>query len=91
MFFKKAVGIRKKFAMFNTPVLKSLLNKVAGRKACTLFKRTPTHMSSGEYCEISKNTYFKEHLHTAAFEVTLGSDCFGLSFWTVAFKTILTY
>ena len=39
-----------------------------------------------EYCEISKNTYFEEHLRTAASEVTLGSDCLGFSFWTVAFK-----
>ena len=48
-------------------------------------------MFSCEYFEISKNTYFKEHLCTAASEVTLGSDCSGLSFWRVAFKTILTY
>ena len=45
-------------------------------------------MFSCEYCEISKNNYFEEHLRTAASEVTLGSDCLGLSFWTVAFKTI---
>ena len=43
-----------------------------------------------EYSEIPKNTYFEEYLHTAASEVTLGSDCLRLSFWTVAFKTILT-
>ena len=42
-----------------------------------------------KYCEISKTTYFEENLHTAASEVTLG--CLGLSFWTVAFKTILTF
>ena len=47
-------------------------------------------MFSCEYCEISKNIYFEEHLRTAASEVTLGSDCLGFSFWTVAFKTILT-
>ena len=47
-------------------------------------------MLSCEYCEISKSTYFQEHLCAAAFEVTLGSDCLGLPFWTVAFKTILT-
>ena len=46
-------------------------------------------MFFGEYCKISNGTYFKEHLHAAAFEVTLGIDCLGLSFWTVAFKTIL--
>ena len=43
-----------------------------------------------EYCEISNNTYFEEHLHTAASEVILRSDCLGLSFLTVAFKTTLT-
>ena len=47
-------------------------------------------MFSCEYCEISKNIYFEEHLRTAASEVTLGSDYLGFSFWTAAFKTILT-
>ena len=47
-------------------------------------------MLSCEYCEISKNTYFKENLRTGASEVTVGSDWLGLSFWTVTFKTILT-
>ena len=47
-------------------------------------------MFSCEYCEISKSTCFEEHLHTAVFEVILGNDCLGLSFWTVTFKTILT-
>ena len=46
-------------------------------------------MFSNEYWQISKNTYFGEHLRTAASEETLGSDCLGLSFWRVAFKTIL--
>ena len=43
-----------------------------------------------EYWEISKNTYFEEHLPTAASEVTLEDDCLGRSYWKVAFKTILT-
>ena len=47
-------------------------------------------MFSCEYCEISKSIYFEEHLRTAASEVTLGSDSFRLTFWRVAFKTILT-
>ena len=51
-------------------------------------------MFSCEYCEIyhqQKNpTYFEEHLRTSGSKVTLGSDCLGLSFWTAAFKTILT-
>ena len=45
-------------------------------------------MFSYEYSETSKNNYFDEHLHTT--KVTLGSDCLGLHFWTVTFKTILT-
>ena len=47
-------------------------------------------MFSYEYCKISKNTYFEEHVPTAASEVTLESNCFGFSFWTVTFKTNLT-
>ena len=47
-------------------------------------------MFSCEYCEISRSTYFEENLHTAASEVNFGSDCVGLSFWKVPFKTILT-
>ena len=43
-------------------------------------------MFSYEYWEISKNTYFEEHLCTASSEMTLESDCLGLSFWRVAFK-----
>ena len=38
-------------------------------------------MFSCEYWEISKNSCSEEHLLTAASEVTLGSDCLGLSFW----------
>ena len=47
-------------------------------------------MFSCEYCEISKSSYFQEHLHTATSEVNLGSDCLGLSFSTVTFR-ILSY
>ena len=47
-------------------------------------------MFSCEYSEISKNTYLEEHLRTGACELTLGSNCLRLSFWAVAFKTILT-
>ena len=52
--------------------------------------KTPTQTFSCEYCEISKSTYFEEHLHTADSEVTLGIDCLGLSFWAAHFKSILT-
>ena len=67
--------------------MKSLLNKVFGRKACKFIKMRPQHrcfpvniakflMISCEYCEISKNTYFEGHLPTAASELTLGRTFF---------------
>ena len=40
-------------------------------------------------CEIFKNTCFEEHLHMAASELTLQSDCLELCSW-IAFKTIST-
>ena len=47
-------------------------------------------MFSCEYWKISKNNYFEKHQCRAASKVTLKSDCLGLSFGRVAFKTILT-
>ena len=41
-------------------------DKVAGRKPPTLFKKTPTQLSSSEFCEIFKNTFFTEHLPATA-------------------------
>ena len=41
----------------------------------TLLKMTPTQMFPCEYWEFSKSTCFEEHLHIAASEETLGSDC----------------
>ena len=66
-FHKKAV--LKNFAIFSgSPVLKSHLgrgcNKVAGRKGLQLYwKEAPTQMFSCEYCKISNNTYFEEHIN----------------------------
>ena len=37
-------------------------------------KKVPTQMFYCEYRKISNNTYFEEHLHTPASEVTVGSD-----------------
>ena len=48
-------------------------------------------MFSCKYWKISKNTYFEEHIFMAASEVILESDCFELSFWRFAFKTIHPY
>ena len=31
-------------------------------------KQTPTQVFTSEYCKIFKNTYFEEHLLTAAFD-----------------------
>ena len=45
-----------------TPVLESLFNKVAGLKACSFIKKTPTQVFSCEYCEIFKKPFFIEHL-----------------------------
>ena len=87
---KKAVGIRKfRNIHKKTPVLKSLLNK----DLKIYYNETLIQMFSCEYCEIFLRipTYFEEYLRTAASEVTLGSDFLGLSFWTVVFKTILSY
>ena len=70
-------------------MLKSLFNKGAVRPANLLEIDSNTDVLL-EYCEISKNIYFEEHLLTTASEVILGSDCLGLSFWTVALKIILT-
>ena len=37
-----------------------------------------------------RNSFLKEHLRTAASELTFRSDCLELCFWAAAFKTILT-
>ena len=68
VFYKKAV--RKNFAAGKS-----------GWKACNFIKKRLQHRTfSCEYWEISKNTYFEEHLRTAAPEVTLGSEYLGPSF-----------
>ena len=54
-------------------------------------KQTPTQTFSCEYFKIFQITYFEEHMHTATSEVTLESDCLGLSFCAVAFKIITQY
>ena len=41
-------------------------------------------------CEFFKNSCVEENLVTAASEVILESDCLKLSFWTIAFKPIMT-
>ena len=41
------------------------------REACNFIKKEPLAHVSCEFCEISKNTFFTEHLWTAAFLVLL--------------------
>ena len=48
-----------------TSVLGSLFNKVAGL-GLQLFYEISTQVFPCEYCEIFNNSYFKEHLRTAA-------------------------
>ena len=44
----------------------SFLNKVAGLRPATLLKKTLAQVFSCEFREISKNTFFKEHLWATA-------------------------
>ena len=71
--------------------------EVVYRKSClekfrNTEKKTPVKKRLQHRCipvNIGK-FIFEEHLHTAASEVTLESDCLVFFFWRVAFKTILT-
>ena len=49
-----------------TPVLETLFNKAAAFQACNFIRKKLRHRFSCDYCEIFKNTYFEEHLRTAA-------------------------
>ena len=60
-------------------MLESLFNKAAGIKACIFItKEIPAQVFPCEYWETFKETYFEAHLHTAASNVTLESDCLEL-------------
>ena len=53
-----------------------LNNKLEGLQL--YYKETPTQLFSCEYCEISKNTYFEEHLRTATsgiYMINLYDEC----------------
>ena len=43
-----------------------LFNKVAGLRPATLLKEALAQVFSCQFCEISKNTFFTEHLWTTA-------------------------
>ena len=67
-------GLLSKNIHQKTLVLKSLLNKVAGRKTCNFIKKRLQHrcfpVNFGKFIK----TYFEEHLRTPASEENLGSD-----------------
>ena len=54
-----------------------LLKKLQAIRPVTLLKSDSNTDFSCKYCEIFKNTYFEEHLHTNTSEVTLGNDTLG--------------
>ena len=69
-------------------VIVSLSHKAAQLQSCNIIKERLQYR-----CFLAKflrNSYFEEHLRTAASGLTLQNDCLKLCFWTVAFKTILT-
>ena len=63
-------GVLRNFAKFTGKhlCLSLFFNKVAGRPT-TLLKKTLAQVFSCEFCEISKNTCFTEHLWTNASDV----------------------
>ena len=46
-------------------------NKVAGQRPVTLLEKSFPQVSSSEFCEIFKNTFFIEHLRMSAFIFSL--------------------
>ena len=59
-------------------MLESLFNKVAGLQVCNFIKKeTLAQVFSCEFCEIFKNTYFEEHLQTAASNSFFQEDVYG--------------
>ena len=68
MFYKKA--ILKTFAIITGKYLcwSVFLKKLQALRPTTLLNKTPTQVFYCDYCETFKNTYFEEHLRTAASE-----------------------
>ena len=69
MFYK--IRVFKHFAKFTGEHLYRCLffKKVACLQSGTLSKNTPEQLFSGEFCEMFKNSYFVEHLRTAASDI----------------------
>ena len=74
-------GALRNFAKFAGKLLCQSLffNKVAGSRPATFIKKeTLAQVFSCEFCEISKNTFFTEHLWTTAsvssYEIVVGKN-----------------
>ena len=63
-------GVLRNFAKFTGKHLcqRLFFDKVAGLRPATLLKKSLAQVFSYEFCEISKNTFFTEHLRTTASE-----------------------
>ena len=70
LFFNKVAGLPKK--VFFEISQNSQENTCARMRSATLFKKTLAQVFSCEFCELSKNVFFKEHLRTTV------SDCFNV-------------
>ena len=83
----KKVSLRN-FAKFTGKHLCQSLffTKVPCLRAVISLKKTLVQVFSSKFCKIAKNTFF--HRIVAA---SVESNCLELSFWTVTFKTILTW
>ena len=69
----RAVLYRKVFLQISQNSPKLCFNKVVGRRPATLLKKeTLAQVFSCEFDEISKNTFFTEHLWTTASQICLG-------------------
>ena len=67
VFFKKRCSSNFRKTHTKIPVPESLFNKVAGARPVTLLKReTLSQVFPCEFCKISKNTFFTEHLWVTA-------------------------
>ena len=73
VFYKKSCFWKFRNIYRKTPVLESFFDNF-------IKKGTPTQIFSCEYCEIFKNTFFEEHLRTAAFD--------GGSTWNLIFVLV---
>ena len=67
VFFKKRCSSNFRKTHTKIPVPESLFKKVAGARPVTLLKReTLSQVFPCEFCKISKNTFFTEHLRVTA-------------------------